>query len=181
MKKQILHLGCGNNKKPGSIGIDILKDSQADIIHDLNIFPYPFKSSTFEEIIAENVVEHLENIPKVMAEIHRISKNGAKFIITTSHFTSVDSYTDPTHKHFFTSRSFDYFIPKTDLYKYGYSKFPYKKIAVFVGPHNSRSFFLIPLLALINKYLVFYEKRFAFIFPVGTITFKLEVVKNGKS
>lgn len=181
MKKQILHLGCGIDKKLGAIGVDILTDSKADVIHDLNKFPYPFKSSMFDEIIAENIIEHLENIPKVMAEIHRISKNGAQLLITTSHFTSVDSFTDPTHKHFFTSRSFDYFIPKTDLYKYGYSKFPYKKIDVFVGPHNSPSFLLKPVLALINKYLVFYEKRFAFLFPVGTITFKLEAVKNGKN
>lgn len=181
MKKQILHLGCGYKKIAGAIGIDILKSSQADIIHNLDKFPYPFKSSMFNEIIAENVVEHLENIPKVMAEIHRISKNGAKLLITTSHFTSVDSFTDPTHKHFFTSRSFDYFVPKTDLYKYGYSKFPYKKISVSVGPHNSRSLLLKPILAFINKKLVFYEKRFAFLFPVGTITFKLEVVKNGKN
>lgn len=181
MKKQILHIGCGNSKKPGAIGIDILTDTQADIVHNLDKFPYPFKTSTFDEIIAENIIEHLENIPKVMGEIHRICKNGAKLTITTSHFTSVDSYTDPTHKHFFTSRSFDYFIPKTDLYKYGYSRFPFKKIGVFVGPHNSQSYFLKPLLALINKYLVFYEKRFAFLFPVGTITFKLEVVKNGKN
>src|SRR3989337_727657 len=102
MKQQILHLGCGNKKKPNAIGVDIIKGLQADVIHNLDKFPYPFKTNQFDEIFAENIIEHLENIPKVMAEIHRISRNGARFLITTSHFTSVDSFTDPTHKHFFT-------------------------------------------------------------------------------
>lgn len=181
MKKQILHLGCGNSKKPGAIGVDILAGTHADVIHNLNKFPYPFKSSMFNEIIAENIMEHLENIPKVMEEIHRISRSGARIKISTGHFSSVDSFTDPTHKHFFTSRTFDYFIPKTDLYKYQYSKLEYKKISVHVGTSNPKSIILKVLLAIINKYLIYYEKRFAFLFPVGSITYELEVVKNGKS
>lgn len=177
MKKQILHLGCGNSKKPGAIGVDIQKGTDADVIHNLDKFPYPFKTNIFDEIIAENIIEHLENIPKTMAEIHRICKNGAKITITTSHFTSVDSYTDPTHKHFFTSRTFDYFIPGEDLYKYAYSNIKFQKINVFVGPKTTNPMLII-LLHIINKWLIFYEKRLAFIFPTGTIAYELKVIKN---
>lgn len=181
-KKQILHLGCGQNKIPGSIGIDILKDSQTDIIHDLNKFPYPLKSNQFDEVIAENILEHLDNIPKVLEEIYRICKNGAKISIITGHFTSVDSFNDPTHKHFFTSRTFDYFIPGTDLYKYHYSRAKFKKLRVLAGPKNPQNLLLKALLALINKYLIIYEKRFAFLFPIGVISYELEVVKpNAKN
>src|SRR3989344_9103927 len=119
--KQVLHLGCGFKKFPGSIGVDINPRSNADIVHDLNKFPYPFKKDRFELVLAEHILEHLDDITKVIKELHRISKNKAKIIIDTSHFSSVDSFTDPTHKHFFTSRTFDYFIPGTDLYKYKYS------------------------------------------------------------
>src|SRR3989338_8777134 len=155
-KIKTLHLGCGMFKIPGSIGIDINKNSHADIIHDLNKFPYPLKANTFEEIIAENILEHLDDIPKVMEEIYRIAKNHATFIITTSHFSSVDSFTDPTHKHFFTSRTFDYFIPGTDLYKYHYSKTSFKKLTVFVGPENPSNLLIRAFLAQVNKYLIFY-------------------------
>ena len=176
-KKTILHLGCGPHKIPGSIGVDINKNIGADIIHDLNKFPYPFKKDQFDKIIAENILEHLENIPKVMEELHRISKNGAILFITTGHFSSIDSFTDPTHKHFFTSRTFDYFIPGTDLFDLQYSKAKYRKIKIQLGPKKS-SFPLNLILKLVNIYPVIYEKRFAFIFPVGVISYELHIVKD---
>src|SRR3990167_6525640 len=181
--QQVLHLGCGNNKIAGSISIDILKNSQADIIHNLDKFPYPLKSNTFSKVVAENILEHLENLPKVMEEIHRVSKNKARVFVTTSHFTSVDSFTDPTHKHFFTSRSFDYFIEGEDLYKYKYSKAKFKKINVKLGPLDTKNFLINFILKLINKNIVFYEKRLAFIFPVGVIHYELEAdkTKNGEN
>lgn len=177
-KKKILHLGCGMEKLPGSIGIDINKKSRADIIHDLNKFPYPFKAGEFEKILADNILEHLDDIPKVMEELFRISKNGGRIIINSSHFSSVDSFTDPTHKHFFTSRSFDYFIPGEDLFKYQYSNIEFKKIKVRVGSNYLNNILIDLLLKIINKYLVFYEKRVAFIFPVGSINYELEVIKK---
>ncbi len=175
-KQKILHLGCGPKKIPGAVGIDINNNIGADVVHDLNKFPYPFKNNQFDKVIAENIMEHLENIPKVMEELHRICKNKAKLIITTGHFSGIDSFTDPTHIHFFTSRTFDYFIPGTDLFELQYSKAKYRKIKTQLGPSNS-CFPLNLLLKLINKYKVNYEKRFAFIFPVGVIKYELEVIK----
>jgi len=177
-QRSILHLGCGNEKAPGSIGIDHNPRSGADVIHDLNRFPYPFPDNRFDRVIADNILEHLDDIPKVMEEIFRITKHGARVLISTGHFTAVDSFTDPTHKHFFTSRTFDYFIPGTDLYKYRYSPATFNKLNVSVGPANPTNPFLKFLLRLINRHLIFYEKRFAFIFPVGVITYELEVIKR---
>jgi SAM-dependent methyltransferase len=176
-KKQVLHLGCGDTKKSGAIGVDIMKDSAADVIHNLNKFPYPFQDDQFDEIYAINILEHLDNIPKVMEEIYRITKNKARVYITTGHFSGVDSFIDPTHKHFFTSRTLDYFIPGTGLYKFKYSKMAkFKKIKVVLGP-DSRNPFLKLILNLINKYQIYYEKRLAFIFPVGVIYYELETMK----
>ncbi len=122
-----LHLGCGPNKQPNSLGLDSNKNVKPDIIHNLDKFPYPFGNNQFNTIIAENIVEHIENIPRFMEEIHRICTNGAKILITTGHFSGIDTFTDPTHKHFFTSRTFDYFIPQTDLFELQYSKAQFKK------------------------------------------------------
>lgn len=173
-----LHLGCGQNKKPNSLGLDINKNVHPDVVHNLDKYPYPFKNNQFEKVIADNIVEHIENIPKFMEEIHRICASSAKILITTGHFSGIDTFTDPTHKHFFTSRTFDYFIPQTDLFELQYSKAIFKKNKVVLGPQNSNNFILKLLLRLINKYKVIYEKRFAFIFPVGVIFYELEVVKK---
>lgn len=177
-KKDVLHLGCGSKKRIGSIGVDINKNSQADVIHDLNKFPYPFNSNQFSLIIAEHILEHLDDLTKVLEEIHRIAKPSAKLVIKGPHFTSVDAFTDSTHKHFLTSRTFDYLIPGAYLHKFKYSKARYKLKKVFVGPDNSKNLALNLILKLINKYLIYYEKRFAFIFPVGVISYELEVVKK---
>ncbi len=177
MPPKTLHLGCGMEKVKGAIGIDNNPRAKADVIHDLNKFPYPFKKNQFDKVIAENIFEHLLDIPKVMTEIHRIAKPSARLLITTAHFSSVDSFTDPTHVHFFTSRSFDYFIPGTDLYKYQYTNINYKKRSIRVGPNNWNNPLIKVILALINRYLIFYEKRLAFIFPVGVISYDLEVIK----
>jgi len=177
-KKKLLDLGCGENKYPGAIGVDINPKSKADIIHDLNKFPYPFGDNQFDLIFAQNIIEHLDDIVKVMEELYRIGKNGAKIYIRTSHFSSVDSFTDPTHKHFFTSCTFDYFIPGSKYYQFHYSKAKFKKRKVSVGPIDSYNLILKIPLILINKFLIPYERRLAFIFPVGTISYELEIIKE---
>ena len=172
-----MQLGCGMTKHKRAIGVDINPKSAADVIHDLNVFPYPFPNNFFDGILAENILEHLDDVVKVMEELHRIAKPNAIITITTGHFSSVDSFTDPTHKHFFTSRSFDYFVPGSDLFKYGYSPALFKKRLVRVGSSSYTNIFLHLLMKFINKHLIWYEKRFAFIFPAGAIMYQLEAVK----
>ena len=55
-KIKILDLGCGNNKIQGSIGMDFIKFNSVDIIHDLNVFPYPFKPLEFDEIYIKDTL-----------------------------------------------------------------------------------------------------------------------------
>ena len=55
-KSAILDFGCGNRKRPGSIGIDVNPRTDADVVHDLNVFPYPFADSSFDEVYADNVI-----------------------------------------------------------------------------------------------------------------------------
>ena len=43
-----LNLGCGNKKYPGTVGVDISNRYSPDIVHDLNVFPYPFESGAVE-------------------------------------------------------------------------------------------------------------------------------------
>lgn len=172
-----MHLGCGERKEPGAVGVDIRKLPGVDIVHDLDRYPYPFKTGSVDRVIAVNIIEHIEDVVRTMEEIHRVCRNGARVYVATSHFSALDSFTDPTHKHFFTTRTFDYFVPGEALHEYQYSKAKYRKIRVRLGPPTT-NWALKLILEVINKYAVWYEKRFAFLFPVGTIEYELEVVKK---
>ena len=69
-----------------------------------------------------HILEHLEDILKVMEQVWRICKPGAKIIITVPHYSSLYSWIDPTHKRPFALHTFDYF---DKIYSY-YSKARFK-------------------------------------------------------
>lgn len=173
---RILHIGCGKNKRPGAVGVDVRAFDGVDVVHDLNRTPYPFNDNEFSRVVAEHVLEHLDDLVIVIEEIYRLLKPGGILEITCPHFSSTDTFTDVTHKHFITSRSFDYFVPGSDLYKYGYStKAKFKIIKKELGP-RPWPILLKPIELLVNRFPVFFERRFAFLFPVGTIYLELEKI-----
>lgn len=177
MKK--LDLGCGFNKREDAVGVDKNPLTPADIHHDLDLFPYPFDDNTFDDIRMINVLEHLHDIVKVMEEVHRISKSNAIIAISVPHFSSCDFYADPTHVRAFSSRSFDYFIPGTELFQYSYSKTArFKKMSCLLGGEYERPWWRNPVLWWVNRHKELYERRFAFIYPQQTLYFVLEVCKK---
>lgn len=82
-----LDIGCGQNKQRGFFGIDFEEESEADFIHDLNIYPYPFEDSSVDEIYCRHTIEHIIDPLKFLEEIWRISRDNAKIIIIFPHFT----------------------------------------------------------------------------------------------
>lgn len=174
---KILDLACGGTKTPGTVGIDQLELPGVDIVHNLNQTPYPFEDDTFDKVVCINGMEHFEKPLDVMAELHRICKRGGVIYIATPHFSSVDFYTDPTHLHPFSSRSFDFLVPGTQLFNLQYSKARFRKITTKI------TFFDLPRIInrclswFANKHTTYYERHFAFIFPAHQIIFELEVVK----
>lgn len=176
---RVLDIGCGNRKIPGAIGVDISRNTQADVIHDLNLFPYPFKDNTFDKVYCIDILEHLDNIIKVMEEIFRISKPNAELDIRVPHFSSMHAYGDPTHKHFFNTLSFDYFTGELPQYGF-YTNARFRKVNVKLNFWKLHRLNGISFLA--NKKPILYEKLFAFIFPSMNIEFKLKVIKrNGEN
>lgn len=57
----------------------------------------------------DNVLEHLENIPRVMEELHRVLHPGGVLKIWVPYGKTDWALQDPTHKHYFTEKSMDYF------------------------------------------------------------------------
>src|SRR4051794_21872348 len=85
----VLDIGCGSAKYPGAVGLDISADTDADVVHDLDVFPYPFADSSFDQILMQDVLEHVAEPLRVFAELHRIGRPGARVQIRTPHFSSV--------------------------------------------------------------------------------------------
>ncbi len=94
-----LNLGCAGFKKDGYINVDWVPDVKPDVVHDLNIFPYPFEENYFDIIEADHVLEHLDRVFPVMKEIHRILKPGGELKIKVPHFSR--GFTHAEHNHGF--------------------------------------------------------------------------------
>lgn len=176
--RKILDFGCGKKKRPNAIGIDRNPRSDADVLHDLNLFPYPFSDNTFDDIYCDNILEHLDDVIQVMTELHRISKPNGLIEITVPFFPHRNANTDPTHKHWFGVHSFDYFINGTSLGEFQYSPIQFKLQSVeFDKGIEHRHFFDSFLVWFANGNKDFYENRLSNIFPLAQLTFRLVTVK----
>jgi len=128
---RVLDVGCGINKFAGSIGIDRNPDSRADVLCDLDRYPYPFRDSAFEQIRAIHVIEHVGDILRTMEEFHRLLAPGGRAVIVTPHYTDFSSFCDPTHRWHLNSFSLRYF--GTDHGGFGYySRSRFREISVRV-------------------------------------------------
>ena len=106
---RILDVGCGINKYPGAIGIDRLANTRADIVADLDQFPFPVRDSAFDEVRAIHVIEHVGDVIRTMEEFHRLLRHGGRVVIETPHYTDFSSFCDPTHRWHLNSFSLRYF------------------------------------------------------------------------
>src|SRR5580658_2042707 len=113
-----LDVGCGINKLPGSIGIDRNPSSRADVICELDHFPYPFRDSSFDTLQAVHVIEHVGEVMKTLEEFHRLFRNGGYVLIVTPLYTDFSSFCYPTHRFHLYIFSLRYF--GEDNAGYGY-------------------------------------------------------------
>lgn len=107
MKK--LNFGCGNDLRLGWDNCDVQKGNGV-IYCDANIFPYPFKDSTYDIIYAKQVLEMVEKPDKVLEELWRIGKDGARILVIVPYWHNKGAFNDIQTKHYFNENSFIYFV-----------------------------------------------------------------------
>ena len=113
--KKILNIGSGEKGLPEKeFTIDIMENFNADLIWDLRKTPWPIEDNQFEEIYAENIIEHLPDTCAIMEEIWRVSKPGAFIKIIVPHYTGYVSWSCPEHYKTFSSGTFKYFDKQFD-------------------------------------------------------------------
>jgi SAM-dependent methyltransferase len=117
-RPRVLDVGCGINKIPGAIGVDRNPRSRADVLCDLDRFPYPFRDNSFDRLEAIHVIEHVADVVRAIEEFHRLVRPGGVIAVATPHYTDFSSFCDPTHRWHLNSFSFRYF--GEDHAGYGY-------------------------------------------------------------
>lgn len=175
--KKTLDLGCGNKKREGAVGVDFNERTQADVIHNLNTFPYPFEDSSFDEIYIDNTLEHLDDVIRVMEEVHRICKPNGLVKVIVPYFRSLWAFIDPTHKHYFTVDSFSYYDPDHFIcqqYDYTLTRFKTEKIVFNETLINrwTKRFVLI----FANRWPSQYELYFSQFYPLDDISYYLRKI-----
>ena len=140
----------------------------------MNCYPWPLPDNAFARVYMSHIIEHMDQ-GRVMKEVHRVCRDGALVLITTPHFSSHNSYVDPTHRHHLAAATFEYF---TD-----------RRFATFVGPRCGFALEGIELTfggkllldgmgrRISRLSLRWYERHCAWIFPALDIRARLRAVK----
>lgn len=118
-----LNVGCGTDIRTGWVNLDSANLQGVNVVHDLESLPLPFEDNIFDEILCQDVLEHLNYIP-VLQDLHRILKPSGRITIRVPHFSSKNNFIDPTHKKMFSWETFEFFSLNTP-YERGYY-FPFK-------------------------------------------------------
>lgn len=118
-----LLIGCGNKRektihKPGCaewvdlVTLDIDPNAKPDVVHDLDVLPYPFEDDQFDEIHAYEVLEHCGRQGDwrfffgQFSEFWRILKPGGVMCGTCPSLASRWAWGDPGHTRVIQPESF---------------------------------------------------------------------------
>lgn len=121
---RILCIGAGRRQAaPGVVRVDRSVAVGPDVVWDLDRRPYPFETSSFDQVECFDILEHLSDIPATLEELHRVLRPGGQLEITTPHFSCANSYVDPTHRWHLSFFSFDFFTEGHTLDYYSSARF----------------------------------------------------------
>ena len=112
----VLNLGAGNRIIEGAVNHDLRRHRpEIDVVHDLNVLPWPWADESFDLIVARSVFEHLDrDLVACLDQCWRILQPGGTIQIKVPYWRADAAYEDPTHRWFFTLGSFDLFDPDTE-------------------------------------------------------------------
>jgi SAM-dependent methyltransferase len=168
----VLDVGCGSKKLAGATGLDISPDTDADVVHDLDVFPYPIEDESFDHVVMQDVIEHVAEPMRVVGELHRILRPGGTLQLRTPHFSSVLAYGDPTHRHFYSTSAIRYLADPAFAH-YSVARFQIDEITLDLW----LPFRVLGIEALANRHPELYERYFAFRFPAMNIRARFTATK----
>jgi len=127
-----VNLGSGSDILPGYVNHDLLELPGIDVVHDLDVYPWPWEDGTVHRIRAFDVFEHVWHPLPFIRECWRILRRGGLLDMHTVHWQSPNYHRDPDHKRGLDEHSLDYWVPGTYLhdrygpaYTGGFARFEY--------------------------------------------------------
>jgi len=129
----LLDIGCGHNKRRGGFtGLDKRPGEGVDIVHDLEVFPYPLDDESCLTIVGSHIVEHIKPWLMIdfMNELWRILKPEGQLALSMPYGVSAGFVQDPTHCNPCNEATWMYFDPDKDLYRI-YKPKPWRILAGF--------------------------------------------------
>lgn len=110
-----LDIGCGESKHQGFIGIDMEPYLGVDIVHDIEVTPWPLPAESVITAISSHVLEHINPhkgvFIKMMDEVWRVMKPHGQFAFVVPYAGSHAYYQDPTHCNPINETTMMYFDP----------------------------------------------------------------------
>jgi SAM-dependent methyltransferase len=174
-EQQRLNLGCGRDIRPGYVNLDAADLPGVDVVHDAERLPLPFEDESFEEVLCNSILEHLDFIP-VLRDLHRILRPGGRLIVTGPHFTTRNVFVDPTHKTAFSVDTFRFFVHEDEFAERDYYfDFHFSRVEsaeiLFIRTHVELWNYLVqPLVNRSAAMQRFYEATFlSRLFPASEI------------
>ena len=171
----VVELGCGSRKKEGRIGIDRVDLPGVDIVADLEKGLSYFPDHCVDAIHCRSVMEHIEDIEALLAEMLRVLKKQGRAYVFVPHFSNPYYYSDYTHVRFFGLYTFYYFVDTKHQLKRKVPDYYTKlRIRVISQRLKFRSAFKLlgPLKKLfgwvVNRHTClqeYYEENLCYIFP----------------
>jgi len=93
----ILNLGSGKRPIADAVNVDCNPDNPGvNVVCDIED-GLPFDEDFFDGVIAYHILEHVRDLSKVLSELHRVCKHGARIKIEAPHWTNPTFCDDPTH------------------------------------------------------------------------------------
>ncbi len=115
----LLDIGAGETRRKGFVTMDKRPLDGIDIVHDLEVFPYPLDDGICLTIVGSHIVEHIKPwlMLDFMNELWRILKVDGQLALSLPYGVSRGFQQDPTHCNICNEATWQYFDPKFDLYK----------------------------------------------------------------
>jgi ubiquinone/menaquinone biosynthesis C-methylase UbiE len=134
-----INLGCGNDYREGWVNVDGNKNVKADIYCNFTD-KLPFTDNYADEILLDNVLEHIESNKYLMfmEELWRVAKPNAKITIYVPHYSGMYAFKHPTHYMYFGVGSMDIFNPE-DVFtgeRYSLARFELKEEKLLFFHHS---------------------------------------------
>jgi len=142
------------------LNVDLEKYKEVDLIVDVEK-KWPFPDLFFEQVIANNILEHVDDVMNVMSEVNRCLQVGGLLKIEVPFIGSYNHGTDVTHKRGLTFSAFNflfadgrnYLFRQQDMRKFNYELVYFQRENIVDGKLVNEYFDAIPPLGTYGEWI----------------------------